>query len=388
MTDPRLDVLAIGNAIVDIIADCDDAFLDAEGLTKGMMRLIDADEATRLYDHMGPAREISGGSAGNTAAGVAALGGRAGFVGQVAPDQLGEFYRHDLTATGVEFITPAADFGVPTARSMVLVTPDAHRTMNTFLGAAQHLPVAALDEAQIEGAAILYLEGYLWDPETPRYAMIKAIDIARAAGRKVAFTLSDTFCIDRHRDGFNQLIDSGKIDILFANEAEIQALAGMPDFESAVAATAARVPLLVVTRSEKGAIAIAGRRARRGPGRAGRRRWSTRPAPATCSPPASSPARRRAAASKTSLRIGAIAAAEVISHYGARPEADLKALVAARAGLGPRRRARRYRAGGATSGGGWGSVAAEGFPEEVRWPSGGTPQGPLSSRVLPDGSLT
>ena len=234
----RLDVLAIGNAIVDIIADCDDAFLEAEGLTKGMMRLIDADEATRLYDHMGPAREISGGSAGNTAAGVAALGGRAGFIGQVAPDQLGDFYRHDLTAQGVEFTTPAADYGVPTARSMVLVTPDAHRTMNTFLGAAQLLPPEALDEAQIEGAAILYLEGYLWDPETPRYAMIKAIDIARRAGRKIAFTLSDSFCIDRHRDGFNQLIESGRVDILFANEAEIQELAGVDDFDDAVAAVA------------------------------------------------------------------------------------------------------------------------------------------------------
>src|ERR1043165_8209194 len=158
MTDTRLDVLAIGNAIVDIIADCDDAFLDAEGLTKGMMRLIDAEEAVRLYDHMGPAREISGGSAGNTAAGVAALGGRAGFIGQVAPDQLGAFYRHDLTNAGVEFTTPAADVGAPTARSMILVTPDGHRTMNTFLGAAQHLPTSALDEEQIRSSAILYLD--------------------------------------------------------------------------------------------------------------------------------------------------------------------------------------------------------------------------------------
>src|SRR3954454_19482249 len=167
MSETRLDVLAIGNAIVDIIADCDDTFLEREGLTKGMMRLIDADEAARLYDHMGPAREITGGSTGNTVGGVAAPGGRAGFAGQVAPDQLGEFYRHDLTATGVEFIPPSADFGVPTGRVMVLVTPDGHRTVNTFLGAAQHLPVTALDEAQIEAAAILYLEGYLWDPETP-----------------------------------------------------------------------------------------------------------------------------------------------------------------------------------------------------------------------------
>ena len=227
MTDCRLDVLCIGNAIVDVIADADDAFLDSEGLTKGSMRLIDAEEAERLYSHMGPAREISGGSAANTAAGVAALGVRAGFIGQVAPDQLGEFYRHDLTAAGVEFTTESKDFGIPTARSMILVTPDGHRTMNTFLGAAQHLPSSALDEEQIRSSAILYLEGYLWDPETPRYAMVRAIEVAREAGRKVAFTLSDSFCVDRHRDGFNALIDQGRIDILFANEDEIQAMAGV-----------------------------------------------------------------------------------------------------------------------------------------------------------------
>ncbi|HVQ08127.1 MAG TPA: adenosine kinase [Allosphingosinicella sp.] len=325
----RLDVLAIGNAIVDIIADCDDAFLEREGLTKGMMRLIDADEATRLYDHMGPAREISGGSAGNTAAGVAALGGRAGFIGQVAPDQLGSFYRHDLTAQGVEFITPAHDYGVPTARSMVLVTPDAHRTMNTFLGAAQLLPPEALDAAQIESAAILYLEGYLWDPETPRFAMIKAIDIARRAGRKIAFTLSDSFCIDRHRDGFNQLIDGGKIDILFANEAEIVMLAGEADFDAAVAAVETRVETLVVTRSEQGAMA-----ARRG----ARAQVAAEPVEKVVDTTGAGDlfaagflaGQVQGRSLEDSLHIGAIAAAEVISHYGARPEADLKALVAAR----------------------------------------------------------
>jgi sugar/nucleoside kinase (ribokinase family) len=331
MTEPRLDVLAIGNAIVDVLAQVDDDFLEAEGLTKGSMRLIDAAEATRLYSHMGQGREVSGGSAGNTAAGVAALGGRAGFVGQVAPDQLGEFYIHDLRATGVEFITPPADFGVPTARSMVLVTADGHRTMNTFLGAAQHLPVAALDEAQIEGAAILYLEGYLWDPETPRFAMIRAIEVARQAGRKVAFTLSDTFCIDRHRDGFNGLIDGGKIDILFANEAEIQALAGVPHFETAVASVKDKVATLVVTRSEKGAIAISGGE---------RAEVSAEPVGAVVDTTGAGDlfaagflaGQAQARGLEESLRIGAIAAAEVISHYGARPEADLKALVAARLG--------------------------------------------------------
>src|SRR5690242_40446 len=227
MPGPVLDFLWIGHAIVEVIADATDDFLAAEGLTKGSMRLIDAEEAERLYSHMGVGRQVSGGSAGNTAAGVAALGGSAGFIGQVAPDQLGEFYRHDLTSTGVEFTTAASDVGAPTARSMILVTPDGHRTMNTFLGAAQNLPASALDEEQIRSAAILYLEGYLWDPETPRQAMVRAIEVARQAGRKVAFTLSDIFCVDRHRDGFNKLLDEGKIDILFANQAEVEALAGI-----------------------------------------------------------------------------------------------------------------------------------------------------------------
>lgn len=327
MTETRLDVLCIGNAIVDIIADCDDAFLAREGLTKGMMRLIDAEEAVRLYDHMGPAREVSGGSAGNTAAGIAALGSRAGFIGQVAPDQLGEFYRHDLTATGVEFTTPAHDFGVPTARSMILVTPDAHRTMNTFLGAAQLLPPTALDEAQIAGAATLYLEGYLWDPETPRYAMVKAIDIARRAGRQVAFTLSDTFCIDRHRDGFNQLLDQGRLDILFANEAEIKMLAGTDDFEAAIATAQGRVRTLVVTRSEQGAIAVQdGMRAEVAAEPVGKVVDTTGAGDLFAAGFLAGQAQGRDLAD--SLRIGAIAAAEVISHYGARPEQDLKALVA------------------------------------------------------------
>jgi len=331
MTDTRLDVLAIGNAIVDVIADADEAFLDREGLTKGSMRLIDAEEATRLYAHMAPAREVSGGSAGNTAAGVAALGARAGFIGQVAPDQLGDFYIHDLRAAGVEFTTAPADFGVPTARSMVLVTPDGHRTMNTFLGAAQHLPASALDEAQIRDAAILYLEGYLWDPETPRYAMVRAIEVARGAGRKVAFTLSDTFCIDRHREGFNQLIDGGRVDILFANEAEIQALAGVPHFETAVTAVKAKVETLVVTRSEKGAIALAGGERAEVPAEPVAKVVDTTGA-GDLFAAGFLAGLAQGRGLEDSLRIGAIAAAEVISHYGARPEADLKALVAARMG--------------------------------------------------------
>src|SRR5687767_6581655 len=317
MTPCRLDVLCIGNAIVDVIADASDEFLTAEGLTKGSMRLIDAAEAERLYSHMRPAREVSGGSAGNTAAGVAALGGRAGFIGQVAPDQLGEFYIHDLRSVGVEFTTPPADFGEPTGRVMVLVTPDGHRTMNTFLGAAQHLPASALDEAQIADSGILYLEGYLWDPETPRYAMIRAIEVARSAGRKIAFTLSDTFCIDRHRNGFNALIDEGRIDILFANEAEIQALAGVPHLDTALAAVAGKVETLVVTRSEYGAIAIHGSERTEVPAEPIGELVDTTGAGdlfaagflsgyTSGKPP------------EVSLRLGAIAAAEVIQHYGAR----------------------------------------------------------------------
>jgi sugar/nucleoside kinase (ribokinase family) len=328
---PRLDVLAIGNAIVDIIAATDDAFLAREGLEKGAMRLIDADEATRLYEHMGPAREISGGSAGNTAAGVAALGGKAGFIGQVADDQLGEIYRHDIRGLGVEFETPAIDNGVPTARSMVLVTPDAQRTMNTFLGAAQHLPADAIDPKQIEDAAILYLEGYLWDPEVPRRAMTQAIEIARSAGRKVAFTLSDSFCVDRHKDGFLQLIGGGFIDILFANEHEIQALADAADLDGAIAAIAPKVGVLVVTRSEQGALAVAG---------GDRAEVPAEPVDEVVDTTGAGDlfaagfltgfAQGRSL--EDSLRIGAIAAAEVISHYGARPEADLEALVAERLG--------------------------------------------------------
>jgi sugar/nucleoside kinase (ribokinase family) len=325
MPDPRLDVLCIGNAIVDVIADATDDFLAQEGLVKGAMRLIDAEEAERLYAHMGPAREVIGGSAGNTAAGIAALGGRAGFIGQVAPDQLGEFYRHDLTAAGVEFITPASDVGALTARSMILVTSDGHRTMNTFLGAAQHLPKQALDEQQIRDSAILYLEGYLWDPETPRFAMVRAIEVAREAGRKVAFTLSDMFCVDRHREGFSRLIDTGRIDILFANQAEVEALAGVAHLESAVAAIAPKVETLVVTRSEDGALAARdGKRAN----------VSAEPIRELVDTTGAGDlfaagfllGTARGKSLEQSLRLGAIAAAEVIQHYGARPEADLRAL--------------------------------------------------------------
>ena len=328
MTEPRLDVLAIGNAIVDVIAPADDAFLEAEGLDKGSMRLIDAEEAARLYGRMGPGREMSGGSAGNTAAGLAMLGARAGFVGQVADDQLGEVYAHDIESIGVEFKTPRLPAGdIPTARCLVLVTPDAQRTMNTFLGAAQHLEASALDEEQVRSAAILYLEGYLWDPETPRAAMERAIEIAHREKRRVAFTLSDSFCVDRHRDGFNRIIDEGKVDILFANEAEILSLTGAGDLDAAVASAAPRVPLLVVTRSEKGALAVEdGRRVDVAAEPVAKIVDTTGAGDLFAAGFLAGLAEGRPL--DQCLRIGAIAAAEVISHYGARPEADLKALVA------------------------------------------------------------
>lgn len=325
MTDRRLDVLAIGNAIVDVIADANDAFLASQGLDKGSMRLIDETEAERLYSVMGSGRELSGGSAGNTAAGVAALGCRAGFIGQVADDQLGAIYRHDIRSLGVEFNTPGRSDVGATARSLILVTPDAQRTMNTFLGAAQLLTSAAVDPAEIASAKILYLEGYLWDPLAPRAAMEAAIDAARTAGTKVAFTLSDSFCISRHRGDFLRLIDEGKLDILFANEAEITELAGEPDFDAAVDQVAAKVPLLVVTRSEKGAVA------RRGEERA---EVAAEPIEQLVDTTGAGDlfaagflaGEARRLPLEQSLRLGAIAAAEVIQHYGARPEKDLKAL--------------------------------------------------------------
>lgn len=325
MIDKPLDVLAIGNAIVDVITDADDAFLVAQGLDKGSMRLIDEGEAVRLYGEMGPGRESSGGSAGNTVAGVAALGLKAGFIGQVADDELGRIYAHDLRATGVQFTTPTRNDVGASARCLILVTPDAQRTMNTFLGAAQRLPATAISAAEVASAKILYLEGYLWDPEEPRAAMEAAIDAARAAGTKVAFTLSDSFCISRHRNGFLKLIDDGRIDILFANEDEILALSGESDFEAAVAAVAPKVPVLAVTRSEKGAIAIAGGGRASLPAEPIARLVDTTGAGDLFAAGFLAGQARRLSLEQ-SLKLGAIAAAEVIQHYGARPEADLRAL--------------------------------------------------------------
>ena len=331
MSEATYDVVAIGNAIVDVIAQADHEFIAREGMTAGSMRLIDADEATGLYGRMGPGREISGGSAANTLAGMAALGARCGFIGQVANDQLGQVFIHDLRATGVTFDVPPREGEPPTGRCLILVTPDGQRTMNTFLGASHYLPVAALDEELIASGAILYLEGYMWDPEEPRAAMRSAILTARKAGRRVAFTLSAAFVIDRYRTDFQALIDEGLIDILFANEEEIIALTQIEDCEEAIAAVRHKVPLLVVTRSEKGAIAMWNGERVSVPAEPIERVVDTTGA-GDLFAAGFLTGQAQGRSVEDCLRMGAIAAAEIISHFGARPEADLKKLVAEKLG--------------------------------------------------------
>ena len=331
MNEPRYDVIAIGNAIVDVMAPCDDELIDELQLNRGGMTLVDTARARELYDAMGPAREISGGSAANTLAGLAALGAQCAFIGQVADDQLGEVFAHDIHAVGIDFDTPPRTEGPPTARCLIFVTPDGQRTMNTFLGASQFLPAAALNEEAIGGASILYLEGYLWDPEEPRAAMRRAIETARAAGRKVAFTLSEVFVIDRHGDDFRALIEDGLIDILFANHLELAALTGLPDFHDGIAALKDKVPVLVVTRSAEGAVAVSnGEHAE----------VAAEPIDEVVDTTGAGDlfaagflyGHVRGEPLERCLRRGAIAAAEIISHYGARPEADLQALMAEKLG--------------------------------------------------------
>jgi sugar/nucleoside kinase (ribokinase family) len=325
------DVIAIGNAIVDVMAPASDADIERLGLAKGGMTLVDTARAQALYDAMGPAREISGGSAANTLAGLAALGARCAFIGQVADDQLGEVFAHDIRAGGIAFSTPARGEEPPTARCLIFVTPDGQRTMNTFLGASQHLPAAALDPTAIAAASVLYLEGYLWDPEEPRHAMRRAIEAARDAGRQVAFTLSDGFVIARHGDDFRALIDAGQIDILFANEHELAALTQCEDFHDGIAQLAPKVATLVVTRSEHGAHAVSGGE---------HAQVAAEPVTKVVDTTGAGDlfaagflfGHVRGRPLAECLRMGAICAAEIISHYGARPEADLQALIAEKLG--------------------------------------------------------
>jgi sugar/nucleoside kinase (ribokinase family) len=278
---------------------------------------------------MNQARETSGGSAANTMAGVAALGGRAGFVGQVADDQLGEIFSHDIRALGVEFLTPAKKGGEPTGRCLILVTPDAQRTMNTFRGAAHELTSAALDAEQIRGSAILYLEAYLWRSEGPRAAMYEAMSIARSAGRKVAFTLSDIACIAPHRAEILAMLKDGAIDLLFANEAEITALADVLNRDSAVAALKDLVPMIIVTCGEAGAMAIDNGHVVKVPiARIGRGVVDTTGA-GDLFAAGFLVGHSGGRPVEQCLKMGSIAAAEIISHFGARPETDLKALMEA-----------------------------------------------------------
>jgi sugar/nucleoside kinase (ribokinase family) len=256
MAATRFDVLGIGNAIVDVLARTDDDFLVRQKMPKGSMSLIDEPRAKAIYDAMGPTTKASGGSAANTIAGVASLGGRAAFVGKVKDDELGKAFTHDIRAIGVAFDTPPAKDGPTTASCYILVTPDGERTMNTFLGAAQNLSPADVKEDDIAAAAITYLEGYLWDPKDAKEAFRKAAKIAHGAGRTVALTLSDSFCVDRYRAEFLELIKGGTVDLLFANEHELKSLYETGEFDAALDALKKDAKLGVVTRSEKGAVVV------------------------------------------------------------------------------------------------------------------------------------
>ena len=325
MAAPRYDVLGIGNAIVDVIAGAEDDFLVKHGMHKGGMTLIDEARARTIYEAMGPATRASGGSAANTIVGVASLGARAGFVGKVREDELGRIFVHDIRAAGVAFSTQPAREGPSTARCYIMVTPDGERTMNTFLGAAQDLKPADIDEATIAAAAVTYLEGYLWDPPQAKEAFVKAASIAHKAGRQVALTLSDAFCVDRYRSEFLGLIRKGIVDLIFANERELHSLYQTSDFDTAVKALQTDARLAVVTRSEKGCVVVT--------------KGNTIAVPAA-------PVEKvvdvtgagdlfaagflvglaRGKSHEMAARLGALCAAEVIQHIGARPETSLKAL--------------------------------------------------------------
>ena len=327
------DIVAIGNAIVDVLAPADDGFLAENAMTKGAMQLVfSPEEADALYAKMAPGQTVSGGSAANTIAGMAALGSRCAFIGQVADDELGDIFAHDIRAAGIRFDVAARAGQPTTGRCLIFVSPDGQRTMNTFLGASHYLPAQALDRDLIADSAWLYLEGYLWDPEEPRAAMRAAIEVARAAGRKVAFTLSAEFVIDRHRAAFHDLIDAGLIDCLFANAEELVSLTEAADVEAAIASLTARVPLLVVTFGAEGALAVENG-ATEGETRT---RVPAEPVDKVVDTTGAGDlfaagflhGRITGRSMEESLRLGAICAAECIGHYGPRPIEDLKALTA------------------------------------------------------------
>jgi len=319
----HIDVLCIGNAIVDVLARVEDGFVNRHGLVKGSMNLIDEARAESLYADMGQAVEVSGGSAGNTAAGIASFGGKAAYFGKVKDDQLGAIYRHDMRAQGVSFDSRASTDGPATARSFILVTPDGERTMNTYLGACVNLTVADIDSAVVESAKVTYMEGYLWDRPEAKEAFKRAAAVSRKAGRQTSITLSDSFCVERHRDSFLELIRSG-IDIVFANESEIKSLYQTQNFDGAMQAIRKDCPIAVLTRSEAGCVVVRGEEVHAIPAY-----------PVSKVVDVTGAGDLFAAGFLHGLtlglklahcaQLGALAAAEVISHIGARPEVNLRA---------------------------------------------------------------
>jgi sugar/nucleoside kinase (ribokinase family) len=325
MATARYDVLGIGNAIVDVLARTDEDFLLKQGMNKGAMALIDEARAQAIYKAMGPAIEISGGSAANTIVGLSSLGSRSAFVGKVKDDELGRAFSHDIRAAGVTFTTPPATDGVSTGRCYVLVTPDGERTMNTYLGAAQDLRPADIDEGMIASSAIVYLEGYLWDPKDAKDAFLKAAKIAHQSERIVALSLSDAFCVDRWRDEFLQLMRAGTVDLIFANEAELQSLYQTADFDTAMKALRGDIDAAVVTRSEKGCMVLGPDGVEAVPAFPVKRVVDTTGAGDLFAAGFLS-GLARGADDRICGRLGALAAAEVIQHLGARPETSLKDL--------------------------------------------------------------
>ena len=325
MAEAKYDVLGIGNAIFDVLVQTDEGFLVAHGMTKGGMALIDEARAASIYRDMGPAVEMSGGSAANTIVGVASLGARAAYVGKVRDDQIGGLYTHDIRAAGVAFETrPAAD-GPATGCSYILVTPDGERTMNTYLGAAQELMPADIDPAQIAAAAIVYLEGYLWDPKSAKEAFVKASTIAHEAGRQVALTLSDSFCVGRYRGEFLDLMRNGTVDLVFANEAELGSLYETADFDAALKQLRSDTKLGVVTRSEKGCVVASKEGVVAVPAFPVGKIVDTTGA-GDLFAAGFLFGLVRGAGYEAAGRLGALAAAEVIQHIGARPQVSLKEL--------------------------------------------------------------
>lgn len=331
MADTRFHVAGIGNAIVDVLVHADDAMLDALNLTKGVMTLIDAAEADRIYDRLPPGIECSGGSAANTMAGLASLGGRAAYVGKVRGDQLGEVFRHDIRNAGVAFDTASAGDGPSTARCFVLVTPDAQRTMLTYLGACIELTPDDVDDAVVAASQVTYLEGYLYDPPLAKRAFLKAADTAHKAGRMVALSLSDPFCVDRHRAAFLDLV-SNHVDILFANEAELTALYQTADFDAALREVRGHCRVAAITRGARGSVVVTDEEVH------------VVAADAVGAVVDTTGAGDLYAAGflhgftqgrglATSAILGGIAAGEIIGHFGARPERSLAEL--ARDKLGP-----------------------------------------------------